>query len=668
MYTIAICTFDRCELVQSLLAELVEKVDLKAEIMVVENSTSDRPFEDLKKVISDPRIVLQRSAPPGLSSARNYALDAAKFDVVAFLDDDAIPHASWFPSILRLTSEDFALAGGPVFARWPESGRPAWLPDSLLGAYSVLDLGSTRRRLEPSEHAIGANLVVRRSSISGLRFSTELGRVGASLISGEEVAFQDSLTKSGARRIYVPDLAVDHIVSHERVSQAWLRRRMFAQGISEGRARLEDPHSWAPSLDEVLTQREPQVTIEEIFRDVSSSKELSLQVSLLRALASHATVSAEALGKSHYGYAESPHRDASGVRLRSISPPMARATIRIIDHTQSHGYLFSPIVSSEVALAILPDPPWRSGPQVIEDQWHRVHAIAQSDPRAVLVLGTLDPFVHQTELKDLAEWQRCLPTWRAAFVHRIFDEPGYFEKLRMLSDAGVSLLTLSRRLALTLANQGVAAKPLLHPLTAQSLDVRMILTRGKSSAPSADPQSLRVGLVGELRSYEHLNFAASVVRGLQVSGQPVFVPVGSANAQFMQHFKAIIKSLGITDRTYLRERTVHSYRSLTDEELLGGVLSLDAAVLPRLGAERTHASATLSLLASAEVPVIAEAETEVGDLVERFRLGVNWSELRNHPAEDRRDVLKSSATGSEIFLRETDPSRFARSLVDILEK
>jgi len=670
MYSVAICTFERPELTISLVSHLASRVHENAEILVVDNSIGKEAYSLIVESVSDRRVTLERSAPPGLSRARNRALDSAKYDVVAFLDDDAKPHESWFKSLLQLTKQEFCLAGGPVFPEWPVTGRPHWLPESLLGAYSVLDLGSKARQLRSHEYALGANMVIHRDAISDLRFSTDLGRVGHSLISGEEVAFQDQLADLGAERIYVPGLAVNHAVPHERVSQAWLRRRMFAQGFSEGRAQLENPKSWAPSLAEALHNEHQSLTVASLFANASGSVEFLRQANILRALAAHSVTSGDSVSSrsqspSHRAIGAHSHLQSSLPRRKHLLPPTYQSTIRVIDHDRVHGYLFTPLIGREFGVSLLPSDPWPADYRSAEEDWRLVQKIAEADPTTQVVLGSLDQFAYRTEIGELRAWRRSIRNWRAGFVHRILDDPRYLDKLRYLAEEGISILTLSKRIAATLQRNGVSAIPIMHPLTPQAIAMRTIMTRGGIPRDRDEGRELRLGIVGELRNPGAISVAASIITEMESFQRLVLVPIGGATADTLRRLDKVSRAVP-TDDQFMRSRTAQSYRALTDDQLLQGVSSLDVALVVRSRSDVECASATLPLLVAAEIPIITDSDSEVADVVLNCGLGVPWRVLRVQPIGIQRRVLAETPSGTAAYLDEASPSNFASRLRNAL--
>jgi hypothetical protein len=90
-----------------------------------------------------------------------------------------------------------------------------------------------------NEYFVGANMIFRRDILRELGgFATQLGRVGTSLLSNEETHLRDALAANGYACMYVPQAVVHHHISRDRLTPAYIRRRLLAQGQSDvvGRA------------------------------------------------------------------------------------------------------------------------------------------------------------------------------------------------------------------------------------------------------------------------------------------------------------------------------------------------------------------------------------------------------------------------------------------------
>jgi hypothetical protein len=196
---------------------------------------------------SAPGPVLEEPEP-GLSLARNRALEwAPAGGAIAFVDDDAIALPGWWDALVRhwwRVPDDIAVIGGPVRPRWG-ARPPTWLSDPLLPALTLLDLGGRRRELDPDVTTVyGANISF---AVGALReaggFDPAYGHSGDRVFFSEEDQAQRALARLGYRVLYVPDVAVEHVIPAKRLTRASFVQRRFAYGralgMRGGRGRVE---------------------------------------------------------------------------------------------------------------------------------------------------------------------------------------------------------------------------------------------------------------------------------------------------------------------------------------------------------------------------------------------------------------------------------------------
>jgi GT2 family glycosyltransferase len=239
--TAAICTYCRRELLSGTLAS-VARQDLALDrfnIVVVDNSPPsgllNRP-SDAYSSISNLRWIQASSV--GLSGARNLAAAACGTPLIAFLDDDAIASENWLSTIISAfddCGENVFAIGGRVDPQW-QAPRPVWLPDELLGHLSVVNWGSERRTLGTREWIAGTNMTFRVKELNRIGgFSGRFGRYGGDemLLSNDENDVILRLKQEGGEVLYVPEASVRHLISADRLTQSWFRRRVVWQAVSD---------------------------------------------------------------------------------------------------------------------------------------------------------------------------------------------------------------------------------------------------------------------------------------------------------------------------------------------------------------------------------------------------------------------------------------------------
>ena len=244
----AVCTYRRYDMLGEALGSLARQ-SLPAgafEIIVVDNSPdAERSAAEAARYQGLANLRWLHEKRPGLSHARNIATSSTTAPLIAFLDDDARADAAWLAALIEAfhrLGPATQVVGGRIRPWWGAE-RPAWLHDALVPSLTVVDLGDERRPLRPGEWVAGANMAFRRDAlVAEGGFAVNLGRTGgaASLLSNDETDLIERIQARGGIVAYDPAASVEHFVPPERLTQAWFRRRMAWQAVSDYLRRPED--------------------------------------------------------------------------------------------------------------------------------------------------------------------------------------------------------------------------------------------------------------------------------------------------------------------------------------------------------------------------------------------------------------------------------------------
>ena len=180
----------------------------------------------------------------GLSASRNRGIEAAKGDVIAFFDDDAVADVDWIKELLRIYEEKDAIAvGGKLLPKWMVK-KPNFLPEEFWWLVGATHKGfANEDAVSEVRNTFGSNLSFKRDVLEKLGgFRSGMGVKGRGQLQGEETELCDRMSKKfGKGVIYNPDAVVYHKVFSERLKLHFLLRRAFWQGYSK-RAMKEAGH------------------------------------------------------------------------------------------------------------------------------------------------------------------------------------------------------------------------------------------------------------------------------------------------------------------------------------------------------------------------------------------------------------------------------------------
>ena len=243
--SVAICTWNRCQLLSKTLESLTELTlppETSWEVVVVNNLCTD----DTDRVIANfaERLPLRRliEREAGLSNARNRALEEVRGDYVVFTDDDVLVDREWLASYARAFRRwpEAAIFGGPIEPLF-EGEPPIWMPSVLetMGpVFGRQNLGGSPVSLTEEcigDGPYGGNFALRRSALAPMPFSPELGAHHCSYRLGEETELFRSLLAAGETGWWSPEPRVQHWIPHENQTLGYVRRWMEACGEYEWR-------------------------------------------------------------------------------------------------------------------------------------------------------------------------------------------------------------------------------------------------------------------------------------------------------------------------------------------------------------------------------------------------------------------------------------------------
>jgi len=226
--TVAICTWNRAELLDRTLAEfrkLTLPPGLEWEVVVVNNNCTD----DTDRVIAahtGPLPLVRVFEPKqGHCHARNAGVAAARGDFLIWTDDDVLVPTDWVANYLDAEARypDAGVFGGPV-RPWFAVTPPKWITDHIarLGTcWALVDHGSEVRPLAAGEYCHGANMAFRTAQLRKYPFDPKFGRVGRQLTSGDDSNVVGRILADGSPGVWVGNAPVNHYLPAERLTAGY---------------------------------------------------------------------------------------------------------------------------------------------------------------------------------------------------------------------------------------------------------------------------------------------------------------------------------------------------------------------------------------------------------------------------------------------------------------
>jgi glycosyltransferase involved in cell wall biosynthesis len=200
-------------------------------------------FEKLSAYVLEKRYpnsrVIYNDGTPGISASRNTGINRAKGEIVAFIDDDALPFPDWAEKMVKAYRDDKTIGiTGPAFPKWETGKSPDWFPEEfywIFGCSAWRGLDSVKE----IRNTLGANMSFRREAFDGGRlFSPSIGgrgNRGQKTTTGDETELSLKVKNlTGKRILFDPGVKVWHKVTEDRLDLGFIRHRAYIEGYSKG--------------------------------------------------------------------------------------------------------------------------------------------------------------------------------------------------------------------------------------------------------------------------------------------------------------------------------------------------------------------------------------------------------------------------------------------------
>jgi GT2 family glycosyltransferase len=233
------------ECLNSVAVAIEDAAPLDAEIVVVDNGSTDDTFARITAWANACNVSVQLlSEPgPGLARAQNAALRAARGGLFVFTDDDCQLTKSYIRNLLHYDAADttLVLRGGRI-----ELGDSTDLPLTINNNPNLI---RWTQNSDPARHALlgghihGCNMTMRRALVERLGPLNEDFGPGTRFESGSDADYIYRAYLAGATLEYVPDMTVLHYHGRKTIADGrnLLRRYMKGAGALYARYLFKDP-------------------------------------------------------------------------------------------------------------------------------------------------------------------------------------------------------------------------------------------------------------------------------------------------------------------------------------------------------------------------------------------------------------------------------------------
>ena len=238
--SVVICTWNNANMLHDTLASIKQALSnakAEIEILVVNNNSTDSTEKVIASWMCKLNIRSIFESNPGLSNARNTAINNITGEFIIWTDDDVIVDKNWlsaYEHAFKIYPKS-TFFGGPILPK-VESTPPNWFKsviEKIPYVYSILDQGNGPFQiLRETQLPFGANFAVRSSVQNSFRYDPNLGRQPSCLLlAGEEAVFLNSLVEANHQGWWIPNAIVMHRLPKKRLTIRYL----IKHGIGLGR-------------------------------------------------------------------------------------------------------------------------------------------------------------------------------------------------------------------------------------------------------------------------------------------------------------------------------------------------------------------------------------------------------------------------------------------------
>lgn len=237
--SVIVATLNRTHYLEKCLRAILANTYDEYEIIIIDQGKDNHTKELIdSRFSSTGRIRYMHTNTIGLSHARNLGWKNARGEIIAFIDDDAIPVSGWleaYSEVFSVIDPTPAVVGGKITPIW-EVTKPKWYPKEREFLLATYDIGDEIKPFPEFELPIGANFAVLKKIID--EFGGFDDRVGfnesrkKSMIAGEDTLIGLRAREAGHEIYYQPGAKVFHHISAKKLSKRYFLRRHLWEGVT----------------------------------------------------------------------------------------------------------------------------------------------------------------------------------------------------------------------------------------------------------------------------------------------------------------------------------------------------------------------------------------------------------------------------------------------------
>jgi glycosyltransferase involved in cell wall biosynthesis len=241
--SVIICCYteERWEDIREAIAS-VQSQTRPAEEIVLSVDNNFPLYQRINEEIGEDVKVVLNNTVRGLSTTRNTGIAAARGELIAFLDDDAVADPEWLGNLAHLFDDTAVVAaGGRAILNW-RTGQPNWFPSEIEWVVGGSYIGLPLDRRAEVQNPHGHNMCFRRGVFDATgMFDCSVGRIGQGGQAGEEAEFCLRVKRDfpDGKIIYEPSALIYHKVPRSRGRWKYLIRRSYGEGSCKARIQQE---------------------------------------------------------------------------------------------------------------------------------------------------------------------------------------------------------------------------------------------------------------------------------------------------------------------------------------------------------------------------------------------------------------------------------------------